>query len=306
MKICVVGPGALGCFFSATLARAGHQVWLVDHRSERARRIEAHGITLYDRNGQATVVPVPTIADPAQAAPVELALLCVKSDSAAGAARSLAPALARDGLLIAMQNGIAHHRELSNLAVNWALGVTAQGAHLLGEGVVRHGGDGPTFLGSLSPVAVEVGSRLNKVAELLTRAGIDTEVVDDILAAAWNKLIINVGINALTVVEDCTNGELLSRPQALVTMKAAVHEAVLVASALGIAVFDNPEERVLVVCRDTRANVSSMLQDIRAGRHTEVDAINGEIVRLAERLGISASTNGALVAAVKDREFVQA
>lgn len=304
MKICVVGPGALGCLFAALLVRAGHQVWLVDHRPERALRIESQGIVLYDRDGQTSVLPVRVMADPAQVAPVELVLLCVKSDSAAYAARSVLPTLEPDGLLIAMQNGIAHHGQFMDFAASWALGITAQGAHLLGEGIVKHGGEGETYLGFLSSSSEVAKVRLHMVADLLSQAGISAVVVDDILAAAWNKLIVNVGINALTVVEDCTNGELLLRPHALRVMKAAVHEAIQVASALGIGLSADIEERVFAVCRDTGANISSMLQDIRAGRHTEVEAINGEIVRLADRFGLPATTNSTLLSAVKEREPV--
>lgn len=304
MKISVVGPGALGCLFAAVLARGGHQVWLVDYRPERARRIDAQGITLCDRQGKTIVVPVRATADPSQVPAVQIALLCVKSDSAAQAARAILPALGQDGLLIAMQNGITHHDQLSEMSANWALGVTAQGAHLVAEGVVKHGGEGLTSLGFLSPTSAEAIASVHNAADLLGQAGIPAVVVDDILAAAWNKLIINVGINALTVVEDCANGELLLRPEALSVMNAAVREAAQVAKAQGIAISEDSVARVFAVCRDTAANISSMLQDIRAGRHTEVEAINGEIVRLAERFGLSATTNRYLVSAVKQRESV--
>lgn len=305
MKISVIGPGALGCFLGAALARAGHEVWLVDHLPDRARRIEAQGITLYDRDDNAIVVRIKATVDPAQAAPAQIALLCVKSASAVRAARAAQAALGPDGVLIAMQNGIAHHGHLAGLSVSWALGVTAQGAHLLGEGVVKHGGVGPTSMGFLSSAETEAQARLSQAAALLSQAGIPACVVDDILAVAWNKLIINAGINALTVLEDCTNGELLHRPHVLNILKAAVHEAAQVASASGIRVCENPEEKVLDVCRNTAANVSSMLQDTRAGRNTEIDAINGEIVRLAKKYDIPAPTNQYLVNAVKRREAVR-
>lgn len=303
MKISVVGPGALGCLLAATLARAGHRVWLIDHRPERARRIVTQGITLYDRPDQPVVVPIQITADPTQVDKVQIAFLCVKSGATAQAALTALPSLTPDGLLISLQNGIAHHAYLIDSPISWALGVTAQGAHLLGEGIVKHGGAGPTFLGFLGDPGDAAQTQLRIAADLLTEAGIAAGIAENIVAAAWDKLIVNVGINALTVVENCPNGDLLDRPNALAALKAAVQEAVLVAKAYGIAISDNQEARVLAVCRDTGTNISSMLQDIRAGRPTEIDALNGEIVRLADAAGIPTPINAYLVSAIRASEL---
>ena len=299
MKVCVVGPGALGCLFAAFLARAGHQVWLLDHRAERARIIDTQGIELHDQRGR-SVVPVQATVDPGQIGVVKLVFLCVKSDAVAVAAREVLPILAAGGLLIALQNGIDHHALVADVFCQqpWALGITAQGATLLGTGIVRHGGSGKTTLGFLTQVDGEAKG-LREAAALLNRAGIETAISADILAAAWNKLIVNAGINALTALEGCGNGELLHRPAALATLTAAVREAAQVATALGIKIVSDPLAMTVAVCRETAGNISSMLQDIRQGRATEVEAINGMIVRQAATLGIPAPTNQALLARVK-------
>ena len=302
MKICVVGPGALGCLFAAFLARAGHEVVVVDRHPERARLIAAQGIVLHEEQGRSSV-PVRATARPDQIGEVQLAFLCVKSDAVAGAVRDLLPSLAGQGLLIALQNGLAHHPLLTEiLHQNWALGVTAQGANLLGPGMVRHGGSGPTTVGFLAEVGDSARDRLKEAAGLLNRAGIPTTISPDILAAAWNKLIVNAGINALTVLEDCTNGELLHRPAALATLQAAVREAAQVAMTCGIQVMADPVSMTIAVCRETKENISSMLQDIRQGRHTEVEAINGAIIRQAQALGLPVPVNQALLAGVKALE----
>ncbi len=240
--------------------------------------------------------------DAAQVGLVHLAFLCVKAEAVEGAVRSVLPFLGDDSLLIAFQNGIAHHDLLQGLLKVWALGVTAQGATLLGPGVVRHGGSGPTYLGFLTDVDPLAKSRLQETVDLLNQAGIPTVISDDILAAAWNKLIVNAGINALTVLENCTNGELLSRPVALSILKAAVLEAAQVALAGGIKVASDPVGMTIDVCRKTAGNISSMLQDIRHGRGTEVEAINGVIVRQAAARGIPVPTNTMLWAEVKTVE----
>lgn len=307
MKIAVVGPGALGSLFGALLARAGHQIWLVDHRPERAGLIEARGIELHDQEGR-TMVRVRATIDPARIGPVPLAFLCVKSADAERAGREVLPILGAEGLLIAMQNGIAHHPRLAELLHHhpWALGITAQGANLLGPGVVRHGGTGLTTIGFLAEGDDRAARRLGEAAELLNQAGIPTAVSRDILAAAWNKLIVNAGINALTAMEDCANGELLRRPHALATLKDAVREAARVAKAGGISITPDPVAMTIEVCRQTRDNISSMLQDIRKGRPTEVEAINGAIVRLAATLGVPAPVNRALLVGVKGLEGKEA
>lgn len=302
MKICIVGPGALGSLFAALLARSGHQVILVDHRPARAKAIAAQGIELHDQHGL-SVFPVGVTADPAQIGWAPVAILCVKSADVRGAAQAVLPLLGAQGLLIALQNGIAHHPWLAELShPSWALGITAQGAHLLGPGQVRHGGTGPTFLGFPGKVSDSANHRLREVTDLMNRAGISTSIHQDILAAAWNKLIINAGINALTALENCANGELLNRPSALATLKAAVREAARVAKARGIEVSSDPVAMTITVCRETRENISSMLQDVRHGRRTEVEAINGAILREAHALGLPAPANRALLDGVNALE----
>ncbi len=299
MKVSVVGPGALGCLFAAILGRAGHQVWLLDHRAERARAIAAQGIELHDQQGS-RIVPVQATVDPDRIGLVQLVFLCVKSDAVVSAARNVLPILGTDGLLIALQNGIAHHARLADvLHQPWALGITAQGANLLGPGVVRHGGSGQTSLGFLEKVDESAKRRLEEAAALLNSVGIETVICPDILATAWHKLIVNAGINALTALEDCANGELLRHPAALATLTAAVREVAQVAEALGIKIVSDPVAMTVGVCRETADNISSMLQDIRQGRHTEIEAINGMIVRQAATLGISVPINQALLAGVK-------
>ena len=280
------------------LARAGHQVWLVDHRVERARLIEAQGIELHDQQGK-SLFPVRATADPSQIGLVPLVFLCVKSKAVEAAARLILPILGAGSLLVALQNGIAHHPLLSAILPFWALGVTEQGATLLGPGVVRHGGFGRTAVGFLGASDEEAGHRLKAAVALLNFAGIASTCSPDILAVAWNKLIVNAGINALTALEDCANGELLARPLALATLKAAVLEAAEVALACGIALPDDPVAMTVAVCRKTAGNFSSMLQDIRQHRPTEAEAINGVIVRQAAAHGVLVPTNQALLAAVQ-------
>jgi 2-dehydropantoate 2-reductase len=157
-------------------------------------------------------------------------------------------------------------------------------------------------LGFLGKATATARHRLLEVSELMNLAAIPTTIRADILSAAWNKLIVNVGINALTAMENCTNGELLCRPKALAVLEAAVLEAARVARACGIEISSDPVAMTIDVCRKTGDNISSMVQDLRHGRHTEVEAINGAILRQAQALGISVPANQSLLAGVKALE----
>lgn len=298
MKICVVGPGALGSLLAARFAAVGHQLWLLDHDAERAAALEAQGLVLHDAQGQRRL-PVRATSDAARIGLTPLILLCVKSSAVATATRQILPCLGEGSLLIALQNGIAHHALLTRLLPQWVLGVTAQGAHLLGPGVVKHGGFGPTSLGFLADTGGGEIERLRQVVERFNEAGISTELSADILAVAWNKLIVNAGINAITALEGCANGELLARPAALATLKAAVSEAAQVARVCRIPIVADPLALTLAVCRDTATNYSSMVQDVRQQRPTEIEAINGMIVHQAEACGVAVPVNRALLAGVK-------
>lgn len=298
VKICVVGPGALGLLLAARFAAVGHQVWILDHDAERAASLEAQGLILHDAQGQRRL-SVRATSDVARIGLAPLVLLCVKSPAVETATRQILPCLDEGSLLIALQNGIAHHALLAKLLPQWALGVTAQGAHLLGPGEVKHGGSGSTSLGFLANIEGGAVERLRQAVDRFNEAGISTQLSADILTVAWNKLIVNAGINAISALEGCANGELLSRPDALATLKAAVSEAAQVARACRIPIVADPVALTVAVCRDTAANYSSMVQDVRRQRRTEIEAINGMIVRQAEASGVTVPVNRALVAGVK-------
>nr|MBF0222663.1 2-dehydropantoate 2-reductase [Desulfobulbaceae bacterium] len=302
MNVTIVGPGALGCLFAARLAIAGNTVWLYDRDKARAAYIGDQGIVLQTSTGEQRV-PILCTADSRVIGRTDLIVLCVKSHDLAMALRQLRPLLTDDALLIALQNGIGHHGAMQAAGRAFAVGVTAQGGTLAGIGKVVHGGSGQTVLGYLSEVSKQKLTLLHSVAELFNAADLPTVVSGKILNAIWDKLVVNVGINALTAIHDCRNGELLADPLLISEQRAAVQEAANVAAAKGIILSGDPEEITAKVCVATANNVSSMLQDIRKGRRTEIDAINGSIVRAGKRLGIATPVNEKLVAAVKAIEL---
>lgn len=296
-KIVIVGPGALGTLLAASLRRnTSHEVWLLDHNRERAAAIAGQGLTL-ERDGQREPLPVYCTADPARIGPARYILLCVKAPAVAVALGNIAPLLDHNSLLVSFQNGIGHFDQMKTvLAQNrWAVAVTSLGATLLGPGRVRFGGTGPTRMGFIVPSEDQDAKRLAELAAVFNRAGLPAETTSDIQAPIWNKLLANVGINALTALYGCENGGLLKNSEALARLEAAVLEGARVARALGIDIDPAPVQTVLDVCRATCRNISSMLQDIRAGRCTEIDSINGALVAKAAALGLAVPENQRLV-----------
>ena len=300
MKIVIIGPGALGSLFAAALAaRDDNDVWLLDHDPERAARI--HGKLLLTVGEQEFCRMVSASADAARIGPADLVLLCVKSRDVAAGINASHALFTPATILITFQNGIRHLDTLSRikLPVEPAVGVTAMGATLKAPGHVCHGGRGLTRIGFINRTGGEKEKQLESVADLFSRAGMPTERVENILDFVWAKLLVNVGINALTVIYDCPNGDLLGNEQARGKLVAAVKEGHAVARALGITVPADPVSQALAVCEATAGNISSMLQDVRRGRPTEIGAINGALLDKARELGIDVPVNRELVSRVR-------
>jgi len=310
MKTAIIGPGALGSLFAASLAAHtnlaagdGPGLWLVDHRRERADLLNRKGIIL-EENGRQTAFSIPVTAEPATIGTVDLALLCVKSNDVKSGLAQAAPMLGQGSLLIALQNGIGHLGLLDSLQAPAAvaIGVTAQGANLAAPGHVRHAGVGVTRIGFTGRQSAEAVQMLHQAAALLTSGGIETETTDDIINFVWTKLLVNVGINALTAILDCPNGMLAEPGQAREQLTAAVREAAAVARAKGISIDGDPVANTIAISRATGSNISSMLQDVRNRRRTEIDAINGALVAEGRRLNIPVPVNEELVRRVKEIE----
>jgi 2-dehydropantoate 2-reductase len=291
MRFLVVGPGAMGCLFAARLRIAGNEVMLLDHDQQRAERISHQGITVTGVSGDYRV-PMTAIAGAHPFTP-DFILICVKSTNTGEAGESAVSFAGQDAEVVTLQNGLGNREILEAIfgAEKVLGGVTAQGSTLLGEGRIRHAGEGETVIG---PAGRE-GSAAHALAASLNSAGFETRLVGSVEELIWGKLIINVGINALTAVIRVKNGRIAAIHGIRTLMEDAVSEALQVAGAKGIRLpYEEPLERVLAVCEATKDNVSSMLQDVLKGRRTEIEMINGAIVREGERLGIPTPVNRTL------------
>jgi 2-dehydropantoate 2-reductase len=306
MKVVIIGPGALGTLLAASLANTKSKkmdLWLLDHTPERAELLSRQGLVL-EKDGRKFSSPVKVTADPKTIDSADMIFLCVKSPDVAAGLRQAAKLSHAESILVPLQNGIGHLEFIKTYkgpsAI--ALGVTALGANIVAPGHVRYAGSGLTRIGFLKSASFARSLLLAKVCNLLSSSGMETVIVDNILDYIWAKLLVNVGINALTAIHHCPNGQLLEFDETKNMLAAAVREGEVVAQAMGINLPEDPLAMTLEVCRKTALNLSSMLQDINNTRPTEIDSINGAIVAAGRKLAIPVPVNEELVRRVKDIE----
>jgi 2-dehydropantoate 2-reductase len=292
----IIGTGAMACLFGARLAPLVEQVTMLGTWAEGVRALQQEGIRFL-QGGVETRLAVRASGKP-DSVQAEWALVLVKSHQTARAADWAAQILRPGGLALTLQNGLGNLEQLAAAVgpERAALGVSMQGATQLGPGHVRHGGEGPTVLAATP--ATE--ARLQELAALLRQAGFETSVVDDARSLVWGKLTVNAAINALTAILRVPNGTLAEQEDAREIMMAAARETAAVAQALGITLpYADPAGRAVEVARKTAANHSSMLQDVLRGTPTEIEAINGAVVKLGRELGVHTPVNETLLRLVR-------
>ncbi len=301
-NITIVGPGALGCLLGASMARAGLSVTLLDHRPERARVLNDSGITVYDGDRTWKANPAVT-AQTHCLGPQDVVIILVKAYQTASAIKAVIPLLGPGSLLLSLQNGLGADEMLTALSPSTgvAIGATSQGATLVRDGVVRHAGEGNTTVGLITS-GQEARHMLERTVEAFNLAGWPCSMVRDIYPVIWKKLLVNVGINALTALTGMKNGELLDHEETVAIQETLVREGYTVAEEAGIHIgmdFTACLDQVRQVCRATAANRSSMLQDRMQGRPTEIDYINGAVCRIARGLGLKTPVNDTVTGLVK-------
>ena len=306
MHFLFVGPGALGCLLYAKfyqgLDTEKNRVSILDYNSSRADKITQTGIT-YHLGDEKHIFPAVASSAPESIVHPDVIIFCVKSYDVLSSLNFCKPLLQKNTLLLFMQNGISHLNLTSHIGdATIAYGTTTEGATRLASGQVRHAGSGVTLLGFLEPVDQHFMTLLETTRNYFSSGGLQISITDDILPKLWAKLFVNVGINALTAILGCKNGELLTIPGVADQMEEAIDEALLVAQTKGIEIFDDPITTTRVVANKTAQNISSMLQDVKNRRKTEIDAINGAIVNEGLLLGVPTPANSRLTQQVKDIE----
>jgi 2-dehydropantoate 2-reductase len=301
MKTAIIGPGALGTLLATSLARAKNEVWLLDNNPQRAKKLSHDNIKLEGVSGSYKA-KINITADTKEIGTPETIFICVKSYDTENALKHIKHLVGDNTYVVSLQGGLGNLQLISEYVESERIigGITSQGATLVEEGHVQHTAKGETIIGQDSG---KVLSGIREISSMLGKASFPTKVSKDINSVIWSRLIINVGINALSAVTRLKNGSLVKNEYTREIMRRAVSEAAKVAKRKRIKLlYDDPIQKVESVCRATTGNLSSMLQDVLNQRQTEIDFINGSIIRQAKNLNIKTPTNEMLTELVKGIE----
>ncbi len=301
MKIVIVGPGAIGLLLFSLLLRSKEEMWLLDKDEERAHRLKKNGIKVEGVSSLKAQNPKVT-SDPKEVCDAVLWIICVKSYDTKNVIKRISDFVSSQALVLSLQNGVGNVELLSEAfgSQRVLVGVTNMGATLLDEGVVRHAGEGETVLGRLDGT---MGAELRGIRELFQKSKIPLRLSKDPVGVLWSKLIINVGVNALSAITRLKNGRLIQFEGTRRILRDAITEAVKVAKRKRIKlIYDDMLAKAESVCEATADNISSMLADVLNRKKTEIDFLNGAIVRQGESLGIKTPVNELLVGLVKTIE----
>ncbi|BBK35047.1 2-dehydropantoate 2-reductase [Allostella sp. ATCC 35155] len=290
MKIGVMGAGAVGCYYGAMLAMAGHDVTLVG-RQALADRVSADGLRFQSADIDRSV-PMAASVDPAALAGCELVLFCVKSTDTEAAGAAIRPHLAPGAAVFSFQNGVDNADRLGAVLGRPVVPtVVYVAAGMGGAGHVQHHGRGDIVVGRFPSDET--------VAEMFRAAGIPTTVSDGVRAVLWGKLVTNCAHNALSAVGQASYGHMTRVPGVTDVMSDVVDECMAVAAGLGIALPAGIKEMVLGVAASMPGQHSSTAQDVARHKPTEIEHLNGYVVRQGQALGIPTPVNRALLAMVR-------
>ncbi len=301
MKIVIVGPGAMGCLFAAFLSKSKEEIWILDKSRERSAQINDQGI-IVEGMTPPWQAKVPATAEVGEIKSTDLLILGVKSYHTKEAVSGARDLVGEKSKVLTLQNGIGNIEIISEIVGSDKVigGVTNLGATLMDVGRVKFAGKGETVIGRIDG---KIPAEMRSLREIFNKVGLETKISRDIKSLLWSKLIINAGINALSAITRLKNGQLLEFEGTRKILREAVTEAVRVAKRKRIRlIYDDPLAKVEAVCEATAHNISSMLQDVLRKKRTEIDFINGVIVRQGQEAGIPVPINSLLVDLVKTLE----
>jgi 2-dehydropantoate 2-reductase len=299
-KIAVIGAGALGCYFGGMFARAGMTVTLIGRRSH-IDAIRKNGL-LFESGGVRQSIPVDATEDVEVVRDAGQVLFCVKSSDTEAAARQMAPHLASAAVILSMQNGVDNIERIRRhvapaLAVAVYPVLIYAAAEMAGPGSVRHTGGGNVVGSSDMP---------DEIAALFKDAGIPLRISDDIDAELWTKLVMNCAYNAICALTGAPYGRMVAVPEIRAVMLDVVNEVAQVAKAKGVTLRGDIGDAAIKLADAMPVTMSSTAQDLRHGKPTEIDHLNGYVVREGEALGIATPVNRTLNALMKMLEQARA
>ncbi len=290
LRIAVMGAGAVGCYFGGVLARAGHDVTLIG-RPQHVEAIQRDGLRMETATFDVQI-PLKADTEPAAAQAADVVLFCVKSTDTIEAARQLQPFLSPHTLLLSMQNGVDNAerlREVLTQPVSAAVVYVATG--MVGPGHVKHYGRGELI--------IEPADGAEQVARAFIAAGVPTDVSVNARGALWAKLLINCAYNAMSAVTQQSYGQLVQGEGVWAVLDDLVNEGLEVARASGVDVAGDVHAAVRKIAETMPGQLSSTAQDLKRGKPSEIDHLNGYLVRRGEALGVPTPANRVMHALVR-------
>jgi 2-dehydropantoate 2-reductase len=289
-KVAVMGAGAVGCYYGGMLARAGHEVTLIA-RAQHVAAVAKSGLRMQTGKFDANV-PVQATEEAGGVRGAKLVLFSVKSPDTERAGAALAPHLERDAVILSLQNGVDNAERLAAVLGREVVpAVVYVAVEMAGPGHVRHHGRGELVIGPSAASA--------QLAAAFGAAGVPVEVSGNVSGALWAKLIVNCAYNALSAITQLPYGRLVQGEGIPAVMRDVVDECLAVARAAGVEVPGDMHQAAPRIAETMPGQFSSTAQDLARGKPTEIDHLNGLVVRKGEALGVATPANRVLVALVK-------
>ena len=290
MKVAVMGAGAVGCYFGAMLARAGHAVTLIG-RPQHVEAVNRRGLYLDSKSFQEHV-PMSASTDAAVVAGSDVVLFCVKSSDTEAAGRQIAPHLGEKTVLLTLQNGVDNAERLQAALPQEVIpAVVYVATEMAGAGHVKHHGRGDLVIGA--------SASSEAIAAQLIAAGVPVTVSDNANGELWVKLIVNCAYNAISAISRMPYGQMVEGDGVPAVMDDVVMECLAVAKAAGVIVPGDVRASVPGIARAMKEQFSSTAQDLMRGKPTEIDHLNGYVVRKGAALGVPTPVNRVLHSLVK-------
>ena len=291
IKVAVMGAGAVGCYYGGMLARAGHEVVLIA-RPQHVQAIERNGLRLETATFDEQV-RLAASSEPGAVQGAQLVLFCVKSTDTEAAGALIRPHLAPDVLVLCLQNGVDNADRLRKVLPQHAVAaaVVYVATEMAGPGHVKHHGRGE--------LVMEPAGTSDLVAQALIAAGVPTEVSSNVRGALWAKLILNCAYNAVSAIAQLPYGKTVQGEGVKDLMRDVVNECLAVAQADGVQVVGDAHAAVDKLAGSMPSQLSSTAQDLARGKRSEIDYLNGLIVKRGEALGVATPANRVLWALVK-------
>ena len=289
MKIAVIGPGAMGLLFGSYLSQH-HDVTLVGTNPAKMQSITENGVTIRETDGNERIYRPHATADTTGLSSVDLVIVQVKASASEAALTKNKALIGHDTILMTLQNGMGHETLLSRFAAceQIVIGTTQQGSYKLGETTVCHSGLGKTFLGTVTGDS----SRFAPLAEMFAGCGFPCEVCSQVQGMIWDKLMINASSSVLSGILQVAQGYVEQDSHAWTLAEKLIRELCAAATADGYP-FDAEEQiaRIRLHLQKAPDGFTSIYADLKAGRRTEVDVINGAVVEAGHRHNIPVPTH---------------